>query len=228
MRTSAYNYIRITSERNFLFSTAPFHAIYNILDISFLTKSELRSKTILHFSNRFSKIGRIYRRLCKATNIMRIVRTTIMIAIASPGNSSRQIENWLGSTKSRHPNSRVRSVWNIRKNALTDITLIRKHIASAETRLPAECTELLLPNNRFLISPPQSPKVSESVDSSSLPAPQALCSLLISRRYYVPLFQQFCPRRIAGIIDKTSKSVARAPNKIDLPSCFHRPGCVRE
>lgn len=46
-----------------------------------------------------------------------------------------------------------------------------------------------------------------------LPIPP-LCSLLISRRYCAPLFRQFCPRRIAGVIDKTSKSAAHASNKI--------------
>jgi len=108
---------------------------------------------------------------------------------------------------------------------------------------PAECAELLLPNNRFLISP--QPKVflgeqtaripstfphpSQSVPSLSHPPLHfalPLSTLLISRRYCAPLFRQFCQRRIAGVIDKTSKSAAHPPNKIDSPSCC--PASVRE
>lgn len=104
--------------------------------------------------------------------------------------------------------------------------------------LSTECTELLLPNNRFLI-PAASRRKSffEDVSSPSHPlrrspiplvafAPwSSLCPrpfrirsipfsplspLLISRRYCAPLFRQFCPRRIVGVIDKTNKSAAHA------------------
>lgn len=143
----------------------------------------------------------------------------------------RQI-GYLGSAKSRHSEwPRAVRLEYPEKCTHRYYADTKAHIGSAETRLPAECTELLLPNNRFLISPQPAAEnlrvhrlffLLSSLLASS-PSRQPLCSLLISPRYCAPLFRQFCPRRIAGVIDKTSKSAAHASNKIDSPSYFSGP-----
>lgn len=58
---------------------------------------------------------------------------------------------------------------------------------------------------------------------NSFPFRSFLFPLLISHQYCAPLFRIFCPHRIARVIDKTSKSVAHASNKIDSPSFY----CLR-